>query len=354
MKDTLSAKKWIALFLALTLLMLSALAGIAYAVDPYFQYRVKDNTYFLSSSYVNAGLIKNYDYDTIILGSSMVSNYDMDQFREQLNHTPVKIEYGGMSPKTIAAFLNYAAQVGKASQYYVNIDISSFQTEGFIANEHLLKNDLVSKAKYLLGYETWFRFIPVDCGLMLYKAVFGPFPPGKLAQRTSIDQNGAWTLGIPFGRDVVLYNRAQDLYSVSEVNLNNLYERMLSQIDTFLSRVDFQAGSYTFIFPPYSALYWCDAQDQGYFDTFLEAKKYFVQELLNRGCTVYDFQSAELTIDLDNYQDSTHYSGDVNVWMTTCFTNGTYQVTPDNYAALQEQLIENTIAFRTENASLFQ
>lgn len=354
MKDALSAKKWIALFLALTVLMLSALAGIAYAVDPYFQYRVKDNTYFLSSSYVNAGLIKNYNYDTIILGSSMISNYDMDQFREELNLNPVKIEYGAMSPLSIAAFLNYAAQVDKASQYYVNIDIVSFRRQGSVANAHLLKNDLFSKAKYLLGYETWFRFIPVDCGLMLYKTVFGSFPPGKLTQRTSIDQNGAWTLGIPFGRDVVLYNRAQSLHGVSDVELDNLYEHIIFQVDAFLSRVDFQAGSYTFIFPPYSALYWCDAQDQGYFDTLLAAKKYFVQELLSRGCAVYDFQSAELTINLDNYQDTTHYSGDVNAWMTTCFANGTYQVTPDNYDALEEKLIENTIAFREENASLFE
>lgn len=355
MKNTHSAKTWIALFLVISLLMMAVLAGTVYLVDPYFQFRVKDNTYFLSAPYVNAGLIQNYDYDTAIVGSCMIGNFDMDQFRETLDAKPLKVENGGMGPNAIATYLNYIAKAGKASRYFVNIDLASFQSgaDG-VLNEYLMMDDLRSLGKYLFGYETWFRFMPVDCGLMLYKAWRGEFPPGKLAQRTSIDQNGAWNLSEKFGRDVVIYNREENLYEVSEVDLNNLQERLLTQIDGFLARVDFDAGSYTFIFPPYSTLYWCDTQDQAYFDTFLEAKEYFVMQLLARGCDVYDFQSAPLTNDLDNYQDSTHYCADVNRWMAECFVSGDYRVTQENYASLEEALKENTVSFRMENAELFE
>lgn len=354
MKTSQTAKMWIASFLALSVLILAGISGIAYAIDPYFQYRVKDKEYFLSAPYVNAGLIKNYDYDTLIIGSCMIGNFDMDRFRNELGMKPVKIENGAMGPNAIATFQNYASDIGRAKNYYINIDLASYQTdEDGVMNEHLLKDDLLSTGKYLLGYETWFRFIPVDCGLMLYKAWRGEFPPGKFTQRTSIDQNGAWNLDERFGRDVVIDNRLANRYEVSAVDLDNLYDRMMIQIDEFLSEIDFESGSFTFIFPPYSTLYWCDAQDQGYFDTFLDAKRYFVQELLAKNCTVYDFQSAQWANDLDNYQDSTHYCADMNEWMFDSFLTGAYMVTAENYDTLEANLIANTHAFRAENAELF-
>ena len=107
---------------------MAVLAGTVYLVDPYFQFRVKDNTYFLSAPYVNAGLIKNYDYDTAIVGSCMIGNFDMDQFRQELDAKPLKVENGGMGPNAIAAYLNYIAKAGKASRYFVNIDLASFQS----------------------------------------------------------------------------------------------------------------------------------------------------------------------------------------------------------------------------------
>ena len=354
MKNTPSAKKWITSFFAFSLAILILLTGIAYAIDPYFQFRAKDHTYFLSAPYVNAGLICNHDYDTLIVGSCMIGNFNMDRFREELHVEPLKVESGGMGPNGIAAYLNYAAGIGTASQYIVNIDLASFQSEETpVVNEHLMKTDLLSRAKYLLGYETWFRFIPVDCGLLLYKAIGGNFTSGKLAQRTSIDENGSWNQSERFGADVVLHNRLANLYEVSSVNLDGLHERMHGKIDLFLSQIDFASSSFTFIFPPYSTLYWCDTQDLGYFDTFLEAKTYFIQELLARGCTVYDFQSSDLANDLNYYKDSTHYSAQMNDWMTDCFVAGDYLVTEENLSALQNRLIENTKTFRANNPDLF-
>lgn len=354
MKNTLSAKRWIASFFALTFLILLLLSGFAYWVDPYFQFRAKDNTYFLSAPYVNAGLVRNYEYDTLIIGSCMIGNFNMDRFRDELHVNPLKVESGGLGPDGIAAYLRFAADAGKASRYIVNIDLATFQSaESAIPNEYLMKDDLLSRAKYLLGYETWFRFLPVDCGLMLYKTCLGEFPPGKLSQRTSIDENGAWNLSERFGRDIVVHNRLANQYEVSEVDLNGLYDRLIFKIDRFLSGIDFDSASFTFIFPPYSALYWCDAQDLGYFDTFLAAKNYFIQQLLDRNCTVYDFQAAEETCNLDYYKDSTHYSSALNHWMTDCFVRGDYLVTKENCELMQKKLIETAAIFRAENPDLF-
>ena len=94
----INAKKWVLIFLSLTLAILIGLAAIAYIIDPFFQFRVRDNTYKLSSWFVSSGLIENYDYDTLIIGSSMTQNFTMDVVREELGVHPLKIGIGGIRP----------------------------------------------------------------------------------------------------------------------------------------------------------------------------------------------------------------------------------------------------------------
>ena len=107
-----SPLKWIRNFLCILLAILLFLSGIAYIVDPFMQFRVRDNAYFLEEWYVSGGLIKNYDYDTLILGSSVTQNFDMDVFRQELGVKPLHIGLGAMSPEEMAEFLNLAYDTG--------------------------------------------------------------------------------------------------------------------------------------------------------------------------------------------------------------------------------------------------
>ena len=68
-------KKWIFLLFVTILAIIVVLVSLAYIIDPFFQFRVKDNKYMLTGRFVSPGLIKNYEYDTLILGSSMTQNF---------------------------------------------------------------------------------------------------------------------------------------------------------------------------------------------------------------------------------------------------------------------------------------
>ena len=128
---------------------------------------------------------------------------------------------------------------------------------------------------------------------------------------------------------------------------------MTANIDEYMNKFDFGKGKHVFFFPPYSSLFWNDAKDEGYFDSYLEAKRYFFEAATARGAIVYDFQGADFTVDLEEYKDNTHYRPEINDWMVKCFANGDYLVTTDNYGIFQEKLIENTKNFRKEYADLF-
>lgn len=354
MNKQMAPKRWIVSFFAIVLSVLAVLSGLAYIIDPFFQFRVKDNSYMLKGSYVGSGLIKNYDYDTLIIGSSMTQNFDMDLFREKLGAQPLHIGIGGMNPLEISELMHLAYESDMADQYYICVDISYFgANDGTSSNpQYLLKNDLLSKIRYLLSYETWFGYIPVDIAFMVLDK-FGVSLPPKYEYSRSIDKLEDCSLDYAYGEEIVIDNYVNSRYSVSDVNLENLYERMTTGIDDYLSGFDYGKGEHVFFFPPYSSLFWCNAQDRGYFDIYLRVKQHFIEKAMEHGAIVYDFQSAEFTMDLDNYRDTTHYAPEINDWMVECFADYKYVISEQNKGTFQDKLVENTEKFRETYAELF-
>ncbi len=325
---------------------------ITYIVDPYFQFRVK-NHYMLSVKYCAPGLIKNYDYDTLMLGSSMTQNFNMPLMREQLQCNPLHIGNGGMTEEDQIRYLQYAEKIGKAKTYYLCVDLVTFQTpDNSEVAEYLMKNDLLSRMRYMLQYESWMRYLPIDLGLSGIHQIKGRLPD-SLKYRADIDYLGYWGHQFTYGEEVVLSGYSVKNAGVSQVQDNHLYQTMVSQIDGYLEQIGKGDADYILFFPPYSALYWANAKWEGYLDTFLEAKEYFVERCLEKGLKVYDFQSDALTLELDHYKDITHYSPDINDWMIYQFTDQTYVVTEENYPVFRQRLMDNVDEFIATHHEIF-
>ena len=120
---------------------------------------------------------------------------------------------------------------------------------------------------------------------------------------------------------------------------------MTEHIDAFLAQFDYNRGTHIFFFPPYSSLFWYNAQFTQYYDIYLRAKSYFVEHAAALGAEVRDFQSASFTSDMNLYCDHMHYGPEINDWMVHCFASGDGIVTPDTFWALQAPIAENTERF---------
>ena len=70
-------QRWARRFLAALLAALALCGGIVYAVDPCLYYRMPEDRLpvFFNERYQAAGIIRQSPADTVLLGSSMVSNY---------------------------------------------------------------------------------------------------------------------------------------------------------------------------------------------------------------------------------------------------------------------------------------
>lgn len=350
----LKARTWVVSFAALVLVLVLLFSALVYLIDPFFQFRVKDNAYMLSAWFVGSGLIENYDYDTLILGSSMTQNFDMDVFRRELGAKPLHVGLSDMRVPELSDLIHVAYDAKRAERYYICVDLTVFTKDDTESRypAYLLKKDPLSRLRYFLSYEAWFRYIPIDLSFMLLDGLEVELPE-KFAASRSIDLLEDYRADVAYGKDIVLGNYNSGAYAVSAVDTDNLYQRMCVHIDDYLARFDFEKGAHVFFFPPYSSLYWCDSQDYGYFDVYMRAKAYFVARAAALGAMVYDFQCTELAMDLDNYKDTTHYSPEINDWMVRCFAKGDYLATPENCDSFREKLMENTQRFREAYAELF-
>ena len=77
-------RRWVCGLLAGVLAMLALCAAVVYVVDPCLYYRIPDRwqPVFFSERYQMAGLARNVEADTVLMGTSMAANYRSSQIAD--------------------------------------------------------------------------------------------------------------------------------------------------------------------------------------------------------------------------------------------------------------------------------
>ena len=119
--------KFICLLLSFFIAAMGVLCAVAYALDPQNVYRsnTKGVRYF-SPTYSTAPAIRTADYDLVLIGSSMVQNFDASEFASQLDCKPLKLALGALEPDELLWLYNNTQEQGKAKKYIINIDLHRF------------------------------------------------------------------------------------------------------------------------------------------------------------------------------------------------------------------------------------
>lgn len=346
-------KKWLTAFFVSILSVLLIMAMFVYAYDPFCYYRIPENRLIVNNyRFLNAGIAKNADYDTVILGSSMTQNFNMDSFRLKLGMNPVKLTVGNMSVKGMELTHNLADNIGKAENIFVCIDLPSLNKaeDGLETYATYLYNDTpYDDYKYLLGYETWTRLLPLNIAFNAAHNIGIKLPSFYACE--NIDNIGEWDSSATYSAEQVKKDYLSNNTGLSKPDTAGVYERMRVNSDRIIDIVcSDNTKNVTLFFPPYSALYWADLMEKGLFEEYMLIKEYIVSKTENMPhITVYDFQPMETISDLNNYKDITHYSAVINEIMVDCFANQSYQVDSQNISASITNLKQVVDAFKKEN-----
>lgn len=335
-KKKYSSTRYLKIFIISCIVFLLGIGALSYIVDPFFQFRVNtDGRYILNPRFVNGGLAKHYDYNTVFLGSSMFQNLDMAVVRDHFSGSkPVKLSSGGMNIGELLYLYSFL-KMDSIDNLIINIDMPLFarMDNNIRYPLYLYEDNLLNKLKYLYGYETLMQYIPADIGMTLYFKK-GDNIPESYKMKTDIDNIGSDRLASVFDANSVKYQYINGIRPLSPLILGGMNARMekgFSETLETLAIEKYPDIKYTFLIPSYSALYWYHAKRFDYYDNFMDFLSYFIQsvEKFENVRVAFFLDRNEIT-DLNYYSDITHFGPALSDSIAVNIYNPKYELTSTN------------------------
>ena len=340
MKD--KSAKWVIGFLISFVTTLVILGGITAIIDPFFHYHrpLSFVRYELRDErYQNNGIVKHFDYDAIITGSSMAECFRPSELNALFGVNAVKVPYSGGSYKEVNDNLYIATQYNSDIKMIVRcLDANRFfddkdQMDYTYYPDYLYDSSIWNDAGYLLNKSVLVTAIQNLHGYMVTKST-----------DLSFDDYINWSDYMTYGKAAVdmKYDRtaievAEEMLSITEEE----YERMEQNIEQNITRLAEENPDVEFYiyFSPYSIYYFDYWHRTGVLEKQLKAERFFIEKLL--ACDnihVFSFFTEYDTIcNLDNYKDIAHHSGALNSQILEWMKESRGELTYDNYEEYCEE-----------------
>ncbi|REE84539.1 copper amine oxidase-like protein [Paenibacillus taihuensis] len=304
----------LAMFVVFALLFAMLAALITYIVDPLQFYHKPfgyDPVFSNEQRYQNPGLARNYDYDTIIVGTSMTENFRPSEVDKALGAHTLKLSIRGSTADEQFKIAQLAIETGKVKQVLWGLDYFALKTGDQEAAgefpDYLYDDNKLNDVRYLLNYSLYDSFFK---GIM--KQIKG-------SPSQSLEGLYNWNYAVTFGKKLVLKDYEKAGVAEAYFGLN---EEPLDVIkDNFNTRVlklikAHPEVKFIVYYPPYSVLrevMW-EKTNKVRYQNQLEMAVWMYEQLHALPNTeVYNFQTAtEWTYNLDLYKDMSHHNQDVN------------------------------------------
>ena len=290
------------------LLLLSAATVLV--LDPAFQYHLPlpgiEATY-TNERYQNAGLIKNQDYDSVCIGSSVTSNFRASWFDERFGGKTLKVSYPGGTFADFDIALETIYATHDIERIYWSLDprlLAADPQDSHSMPTYLYDFNPLNDIQYLLNKDILLE----SCAQTVLATLTGT--------HTDLDEAFIWeTENTKYGLDVAIasYERPKDIgFQYDRHVFNEDLRKNLEIIDKWVD--GHPETTFYLYFPPYSTLYFDSIKRQGQIDAMM----FLLYDTANRykdkeNVKFYSFidQNA-ITTNYNNYTDMVHYRSEVN------------------------------------------
>ncbi|RJQ24003.1 MAG: hypothetical protein C4560_00390 [Nitrospiraceae bacterium] len=318
-----------------TIVMVSVLLSVNFIVDPFQHFR-KAGFYKVTfdndiQRYLNSGLLKNYKYDCIITGTSMVQNFSKKEVDSLLKVDSIKVPFAGGTAHEFSQLLGYAISQKKVKTVIYGLDVFSFAGDPLRVTErpkfpfYLYSDSILNDIRYLVDFKNLLnqmtRVLSANIG-------------GNV--NTDLNEAYSWYKEAVFSKKVTLdeWRARKERFDTSFKYENYTYDKLETNFSRNILPHIQQNPKIKFIifFPPYSILAWKDIQEKGWMNDALRLKKYIFEATRQmEHIEIYDFQDIEdITHSLDNYADLTHHSHVINRIIAESFVRNEYLLNESN------------------------
>jgi len=325
-----SYKKNILLFFFSALSFATLVALLNYTIDPFQHYR-RATFYkvpYINSRYLNAGMAKNFSYDSLIIGTSMAENFHIRDVSELLSFSkPIKLTIGGGNAFDEATILKTAIHTGKVKQVLFGLDIFGLRTDPdtYPLPGYLYDNNVLNDYRYLFNLDTLKRSLTYPFFQLLFKN-----HPRMDYMRMFEWQYRASPHQFNAQKVIKGFQIARTRFAVNFPSHISSYTYMRDNFDHVILPVIKQHPEIRFIifFPPYSILEYKLLAESGHLENYLKIKTYISEQLLSLPhVSLFDFQTEKtITHNLGNYMDTRHYHQKINHWMLEQMRANNYRV----------------------------
>ncbi|MBQ4482494.1 MAG: hypothetical protein II966_04585 [Lachnospiraceae bacterium] len=334
-------RRWCIGFITTFIILLLVFGGLTVVIDPFFHfhkplkalgYRMTDR----DERYLNDGILRHFDYDSIITGTSMTQNFKSSEFDELFGVNSVKVPLSGASYKETDEQLKraFARHSGiKTVLRGLDYGIMAADPDEMMSDDYptyLYDDDILNDAEYIFNKEI-FAFGTFE-NVILYTLRGG--------KTTTFDEYENWNDRMTFGKEAVLKQYVRGELK-PEADIIPFDDRNLRQnvIDTVSENPD---TGFLLFFTPSSILMFDGFYREGTLKNHLLWERKAIEELLEcenvRLFSFYD--DFDLITDLNNYKDVNHYREEVNSYILQSIKKGEHELTRENYGEYCDKVWE--------------
>ena len=342
-------QKFIRSFFIRTLILLAAVIGAVVLFDPFYQYHKPLpglKAVLTDKEYQCVGTLRNFDYNALIVGSSVCENYNNGWFDQGFDCRTIKAIRSYGATADLKTLLDIAYEEHTLDYVFYNIDPSSLSADAdptFVSTGcpmYLYDRNHWNDYPYVLNKDVLMEKLPY----MLAYSFIGDYDEGDSYN---------WAQWKYFGADLAIGMYARKP-TIAEMQPEDMNEEALAENIALLTELveSLPETTFKFFFSPYSMLWWDNAYRTGERDAVIYNEKQAVKTLLAYdNVEIYFYQDArEIITNLDNYMDMIHFSKDINYWVYDQIAKGEGRLTIDNYEerlegmrALSQELVETEI-----------
>jgi len=340
-------------------LLFAAVCALNYVVDPLQFYR--QATWYTpifseEQRFQNAGLARNWEYNTIILGTSMTENFVPSHVDASFGGgtRTLKLSISGSSLYEERLAGEVALRTGQVKRIIWGLDYASFRGGKELLHEesgpyplYLYDTNVLNDVKYLFNIST------LEQSLRILKRKF----TGTEQPAIPLDLLNNWyhRYSYLFKLQSVYdhYEQAKqaDIAAVARGESDSLEDAKASFDHNVLRIVrEHPEIEFHFFYPPYSILrfqLWYEYQRQR-FDNQMAIKLYIYEQLSRYpNVHIHDFQSeSEITHQLTYYKDVSHYSQAINEYIIEHMIKGTYEMRSiEDVKRMNDELLRQVRAY---------
>lgn len=299
-------------------------------LDPFFHYHKPWfglKAVLADKEYQCIGTLRTFDYDSLIVGSSVTENNNNSWFNQGFNCTTIKAVRSYGATADLCYLLDVAYESHDLRYVFYSMDTSSLAADPLPTYEltgcpmYLYNRNYFDDVQYIYNKGVLFEKTPY----LIANSIIGDY-----------DENNSynWAQWKEFNQEMALnlYIRSADISPMKE---KDFYQDVL---DANIGLMEEQIKShpetqFKIFFPAYSMLWWDNIYRTGDLEAYLYNMEQTAEKLLTYdNVEMYYFQDEiNIITNLDNYMDTLHFSPEINKYMADQIIAGNDRLTLENY-----------------------